>query len=489
MSTASSTTPRVGAPDGPVTAFIDGQRCAAGGAQFLFAPAAAPQAGYAIAETSAEQVDAAVQAAHRRFMATRPSALADRIDILERLATAIATESETLAALISHDVGKPIRVARGEVGRGLEFVRACTAAAGQIGGEVIPVDAVRPGVGRFGFTRRVPYGVVGAITPFNAPINLLVQKLAPALAAGNTVVAKPAPPATRTALHLAEALVRQGVAPGVFNVVTGDRAAATALAAHPRVPVVSFTGGVAAAESLLRHTGVRKFVSELGSSAANIVLADADLDSAAQKIAGAAFEASGQQCISAQRVIVDRRVYPAFVERFVAAALALRVGRPEDEDCSIGPMVSQASADRVMALCEDALRHGARALLPIVREGLTVHPLVLADLAPAARLWHEEVFGPVAVLLAADDAEHALRLANDSPFGLQGALFTRDLGQIFRFADEFDVGSMWVNEASRFRLDMYPFGGMKHSGVGREGVRYAIEELSQLKFTGIHWRA
>lgn len=487
-SVAGMTGDSVAAPPTAVAAFIDGQHQEAPTQSLRFVPAGAPDQSFEIAESSAEQIDAAVQGAHAAFLSMRHASLADRIDTLERLAAAIESEAATLAQLICHDVGKPIRVARGEVTRALEFVRACVAATGLIGGEVVPVDAMRAGAGRFGFTRRHPYGVVGAITPFNAPLNLLVQKLAPALAAGNTVVAKPAPPAMRTAIRLAQALVAQGVRPGVFNVVTGDRAAAVGIAGHPRVAVVSFTGGVAAAENLLRHTGVRKFVSELGSSAANIVLADADLESAAVKIAAAAFEASGQQCISAQRVIVERSVYERFTERFLVATRALRVGPAQDENSSIGPMVSKASLDRVMALCDDALAHGARSLLPITCDGLTLHPVVLTDLPKTARLWHEEVFGPVAVVIVADDAEHALELANDSPFGLQGAVFTRDLRQAFRFSQDFDVGALWVNEASRFRLDMYPFGGMKHSGVGREGVRYAIEELSQLKFTGIHWQ-
>lgn len=490
MNDATTLSPRSASahPDAPIAAFIDGQGCEAGDARFAFHPASAPHAPFEIAESSPAQIDAAVEGAWQRFSATRFASLADRMERLELLADTLASEAGILAQLISHDVGKPIRIARGEVARGLQFVQACHSATSQLGGEVLPLDAVRAGAGRFGYTRRFPFGVVGAITPFNAPINLLVQKLAPALAAGNTVVVKPAPPATRAAVHLAQALVRKGLAPGVFNVLTGDRAAAVGLAGHPRVGVVSFTGGVSAGENLLRHVGVRKFVSELGSNAANIVLADADLDDAAAKIATAAFEASGQQCISAQRVIVERAVYTRFVERFVAAAGGLRVGPAADETSDLGPMVSQASADRVVALCEDAVQHGARHLLPFVRDGLTLHPVILADVPQAARLWREEVFGPVALVIVADDAAHALALANDSPFGLQGAVFTRDLRQAFRFAEEFDVGSLWVNEASRFRLDMYPFGGMKQSGVGREGVRYAIEELTQLKFTGIHWR-
>ncbi|MDX3906413.1 MAG: aldehyde dehydrogenase family protein [Pigmentiphaga sp.] len=441
-----------------------------------------------IAEADEGVVAQAVGSARRAFQAQRPSPLTVRLQHLQSLGDALAQEAATLAHIISEDVGKPIRIARGEVARGLQFVEACMSELPHLGGEVIPLDAVSAGVGRVGYTRRFPYGVVAAITPFNAPVNLLVQKLAPALAAGNACVAKPAPASLRTALHLAEAAIAAGLPPGLLNVLAGDKAAALALAGHPDVGAVSFTGGVQAGEALARATGVRRFVSELGSSAANVVLADADLQSAAAKIAAAAFEASGQQCISAQRVIVEAPVYDAFAARFVAAAEAMRVGPAGDEQTDIGPLVSEVSADRIMALCEDAIARGARYRLAPRREGLILSPAILEGLTPSARLWYEEVFGPVAVLIRADDARHALELANDSPFGLQGAVFTGSLAHAFRFAESFDVGALWVNEASRFRLDMYPFGGMKLSGTGREGVRYAIEELSQLKFTGIAWQ-
>jgi acyl-CoA reductase-like NAD-dependent aldehyde dehydrogenase len=224
---------------------------------------------------------------------------------------------------------------------------------------------------------------------------------------------------------------------------------------------------------------------ELGSNAANVVLADADIDDAAKKIASAAFEASGQQCISAQRVLVDKSVLNLFLAKFVSAAKALKVGRADDSATDVGPMVSSASADRVIGMCQDAIARGAEYALEPKREGALVSPGILVLVPPVARLWCEEVFGPIAVVTPFDGIEEALQLANDSPFGLQGAVFTHDLRSAFRFSDDFDVGSLWINEASRFRLDLYPFGGMKNSGVGREGVRYAIEEFSQLKFTGI----
>jgi acyl-CoA reductase-like NAD-dependent aldehyde dehydrogenase len=369
--------------------------------------------------------------------------------------------------------------------RGVQFLRACASALQHFAGEVVPVDAAALGAGHFGFTRHVPYGVVAGITPFNAPVNLLVQKLGPALAAGNAMVVKPHPAGLRTARAVAEIMLASGLPEGLFNVVSGDRAAAAALVRHPLVRAVTFTGGTAGGRALMREAGLKKFVAELGSNAANVVLADADLADAARKIAGAAFEASGQQCISAQRVIVEQGAYDRFLPLFVAAAQALRVGAAREDTTDVGPMVSMAAADRVMAMCADAIARGARYALQPKRDGCIVSPAILVDVPRDAQLWTDEVFGPAAVVVPVADIDAALAAANDSPFGLQGAVFTRSLAAAFRFSEELEVGSLWVNEASRFRLDMYPFGGVKDSGIGREGVRYAIEEMSQLRFVGI----
>jgi acyl-CoA reductase-like NAD-dependent aldehyde dehydrogenase len=216
-----------------------------------------------------------------------------------------------------------------------------------------------------------------------------------------------------------------------------------------------------------------------------VVMADADVEDAARKIAAAGFEASGQQCISAQRVLVERSVIERFLAAFKAAASALKVGPAEDPATDIGPMVHRAAAERVMAMCRDAVERGARFVLEPRQDQCTVSPAILVDVPRDARLWQEEVFGPAVVVQPFGDVDEALQLANDSPFGLQGAVFTASLKTAMRFSEEFDVGALWINEASRYRLDMYPFGGMKMSGTGREGVRYAIEELSQVKFTGM----
>jgi acyl-CoA reductase-like NAD-dependent aldehyde dehydrogenase len=468
-----------------ITSWIDGRAAAPGGASFEFLAPQDKRVACRIDETAEALVSAAVAGAHAAYVAHRRASRAQRAMWLQLMAEVLEKNAAAFAELICEDVGKPLRVARFEAGRGAAFARACAAAVQQLGGEVVPLDAAAQGAGHFGFTQHVPYGVVAAITPFNAPINLLVQKLAPALAAGNAVVAKPAPAGIRAAVALAQALSEAGLPAGLFNVVTGDKEAAVHLVREPLVRAVSFTGGTAAGEILMRHAGNKKFVSELGSNAANVVLADADIDDAAKKIASAAFEASGQQCISAQRVLVEQPVHAEFLAKFVAAAAKLKVGHSRDDSTDVGPMVSQQAAERVMAMAQDALDRGASYALAPKQDGCTVSPGILVDVPRTARLWTDEVFGPLALVMPVKDIDEAISLANDSPFGLQGSVFTRSLAHAFRFSEEFDVGALWVNEASRFRLDMYPFGGMKQSGVGREGVKYAIEELSQVKFTGI----
>jgi acyl-CoA reductase-like NAD-dependent aldehyde dehydrogenase len=438
-----------------------------------------------IAESSKTGVDSAVRAASVAFAAHRKQPAHQRIAWLKTAAATLVKANEEIAALIREDVGKPIRMAKFEVNRGAEFLELTAAALTQIGGETLPLDITPTGAGHIGLVRHVPYGVVAGITPFNAPVNLVVQKVAPAIAAGNAIIIKPAPAGTRTALRMAELFHAAGWPKDLFTVVTGDREAALALAGHHDVRAVSFTGGTSAGDALARAAGAKKFLAELGSNAANIVMVDADVETAARKIAAAAFEASGQQCISAQRVLVARPVLDAFLQHFVAAAAKLNVGDTTDPKTDVGPMVSKASADRVMAMCDDALAKGARYALEPRQTGAVVSPGIMLGVSPNSRLWREEVFGPIALVAPFDTIDDALELANDSDFGLQGAVFTRDLAATLRFSEDFEVGALWINEATRFRLDLYPFGGMKRSGVGREGVRYAIEEFSQLKFTGI----
>ncbi len=438
-----------------------------------------------IIESGADVIDAAVRHAHAAFLQHRDATVAKRVEWLLAAADAIdKIESELVRSLIRF-IGKPRRAATFEAKRVGTFMRACAAQVPHLMGEVLPLDTTAAGAGRFGFTTRVPYGVVAAVTPFNGPANLLIQKVAPAIAMGNAVVVKPSPPGTEVALLLAEAVKKAGIPDGLFNVVPGSRATARLLCAHPLIAAVTVTGSTAAGNELARAAGAKKFVGELGSNAANIVCADADIADAATRIAGAAFEASGQQCISAQRVIVEQAVFDRFLDLFVAAAKKLKVGDPEDAATDLGPMVSSAAADRVAQMIDDAVSKGARLVLRPERKGAVLGPAIVANAPIEARLMREEAFGPVVVVQAVANVDAALDLANASEFGLQGACFTASLETAFKVSRKLRVGSLWINDASRFRLDTYPFGGVGASGFGREGVRYAMEELSQWKFTGM----
>ncbi len=438
-----------------------------------------------IIESDTAVIDAAVKHAHAAYLKHQNALTAKRVEWLLAAADAIDKIEDALVKSLIRDIGKPRRAATFEAKRAGIFIRACAAQVPHLNGEVLPLDVTATGAGRFGFTTRIPYGVVAAVTPFNGPVNLLVQKVAPALAMGNAVVVKPSPPGTEVALLLADAVKKSGVPDGLFNVVPGGRQTALLLAGHPLVAAITVTGSTAAGNELARAAGAKKFVGELGSNAANIVCADADLGDAATRIAGAGFEASGQQCISAQRVIVEKVVFEKFLELFVAAAKKLKVGDPNDPATDVGPMVSRAAADRVEGLIADAVGKGARLVLKPERNGAILGPAIVADAPADARLMREEAFGPVVVVQPVADVDAALALANSSEFGLQGACFTSSLETAFKVSRQLRVGSLWINDASRFRLDTYPFGGVGSSGFGREGVRYAMEELSQWKFTGM----
>jgi acyl-CoA reductase-like NAD-dependent aldehyde dehydrogenase len=406
---------------------------------------------------------------------------------LRAAARALEAESEALVATLVATLGKPRRASTFEVGRGVQLLDLAAEEIARFGGEALPLDGVPGGEGRWGLTRREPFGVVAAITPFNAPVNLLLQKVAPALAVGNAVVVKPAPEGAIVALQIAE-LLDAALPPGLIGVLPGGPEVARDLASQPRVRAVTLTGGVAAGEAIMAAAGIKPVLLELGSNAPNIVLADAELDEAAASIANAAFGASGQQCISAQRVIVERPVFDDFVARFAGAASRMVVGDPDDPATEIGPLVHAGRRDAVLRIVEDAEQRGTKVLIdgrPATGDDLCFGPTVLVDAPPDALICRDEVFGPVAVVLPADSLDDAVAIANDSPFGLQAACFTRSLASALRAAEDIQAGSVWINESTRFRLDTTPFGGYGQSGVGREGVRYAMEALSQLKFVGL----
>ena len=432
-----------------------------------------------------ELVEAAVGAASQAFRRHRGTSIAERSAWLLNAAAEIEHASESIIAATIADIGKPRRAARFEVDRSIAFLRACARSIHDVTGEVLPLDSAINGTGLYGFTRRVPYGVVAAVAPFNAPANLLVQKLGPALVTGNAIVAKPSIEGTRVALIIADCFTRAGLPDGLLNVLPGGSGEALALAAHRDTALVTLTGGVAAGEALARAAGSKRFVGELGGNSANVVCRDANLEDAVARIVPSAFEASGQQCISAQRLIVEAPVFHQFLELFLAATRRLKIGDPDDIETDLGPVVNLRAADRIELMIDDACARGARAICGPNRKGCMIEPTIIVEAPEEARVVREEIFGPVVVVLPARDLDDAIRLANGSELGLQSSCFTNSLDTAYRVADALDVGSIWINEGSRFRLDNYPFGGMGRSGHGREGVRYAIEEYTQWKFTGV----
>jgi acyl-CoA reductase-like NAD-dependent aldehyde dehydrogenase len=429
-------------------------------------------------------IDQAVALARAAWQDHRRTAGHVRAQWLRDAADALDAVVDSVTETIIDLLGKPRGATEFEVGRGAHLLRLAAEEVSRFHGQNLNLDGVPGGDGRWGVTRREPLGVVAAITPFNAPVNLFLQKVAPALAVGNAVVVKPAPEAAVVALQLGEVLA-SCLPPGMLAVLPGGPDVALRLAAHPDVDAVSLTGGVAAGRAVVSAAGIKPVMLELGSNAANLVCADADLQDAASRIAVAAFGASGQQCISAQRIIVERSVVDEFVTELLAAAEEMVVGDPRDPATMIGPMVHERRKQAVVRFIEDAEARGATLLLDGRTADLCFGPTIVLDPPRDSLLCRDEVFGPVAVVLTADSVDEAIQIANDSPFGLQSACFTRDLTTAMRVAEDLRSGAVWINESSRFRLDTYPFGGYGDSGIGREGVRYAMEALTQLKFVGL----
>lgn len=434
---------------------------------------------------SSVDIEAAVAAANEAFRENETSPRHQRAAWLEGAASAIEKDRDALVDQMVRHIGKPVKAASFEVGRTASFTRACARHVHEVAGEMVPLDSVPAGAGRFGFAERVPLGVVLGVTPFNAPANLLVQKVAPALAAGNAIIVKPSPEGAAVAVRVAKAFHAAGLPKGLFQVIVGGADEALSLAAHPGVAAVTLTGGTAAGEAVARVAGVKPFLGELGGNSANIICHDADLADAAARIVPSAFEAAGQQCISTQRIIVDRSVRAEFERALLERIAALRVGDPSDAETDVGPVVHARSADRISGMIDDAVAAGARLLTEPERDGCLIQPTLIGDAPLDARVVREEIFGPVAVLMEVDGFEHAIEVANASEFGLQATCFTRDLGRALIAGRRLRVGSVWINEASRFRLDNYPFGGFGRSGSGREGIKYAVEEMMTWKFLGV----
>jgi acyl-CoA reductase-like NAD-dependent aldehyde dehydrogenase len=434
--------------------------------------------------TALPAIAAAAQVASRQMAAlTREQ----RSLILRRAHAAFIEARETLAHLVAQESGKPLREARTEADRAASTLLFSSEEAHRLCGEEIPMDASPAGAGRMALTIRQPLGVIAAITPFNFPLNLSMHKIGPALAAGNAVLHKPASATTLTALKAAEIFQQSGLPANALQVLAGPGATlGDALVGLDAVRMITFTGSAEVGLRLKKQAGLRRLTLELGNNSGVIVCADADLDLAVPACVAGAFANSGQTCISVQRVYVARDLYPLFLARFLAATEKLKVGHPLDEATEISSLINEQEARRVEAWIAEALAAGAVLHTGGQRQVATITPAVLSQVPTQAKLSCQEAFGPVVCIEAFDTLDAAIAQVNDSPYGLQAGVFTRDLATAFHAARHIHCGGVMINDASTFRVDQMPYGGVKQSGTGREGPRYAIEEMTELKL--ISWR-
>lgn len=435
-----------------------------------------------VPNASVEQVDRALAAAVQGAAQMRKLTAWERSQALVRAADLLDQRVEEIAQTLSMEEGKPLTEARGEVGRCPELLRLSAFEGAQLRGEVLPLDAAPNGAGKLGWSVRVPCGVVVAITPFNFPMLLVLHKVAPALASGNAVILKPAGVTPLVALKLTEVLVQAGLPPLAFQCITGSGPPiGRQLCADPRVRKITFTGSTAVGEEITRIAGVKRLSLELGGNAPVVVLADADIEAAAAQTAVAGYANAGQVCISTQRVIVERSVYGDFLDAVAPRVQALVPGDPLREDTRLAAMISESEAARVQGWIEEAVGDGARVVVGGERDGAIHGATLVGDVGPSMRIFREELFGPAVAVTPAADAQEALRLANASDYGLSAAVFTRDVDVALRHVAELDSGVVFINVAPPWRADLMPYGGVKQSGIGTEGPRYAVQEMTEVR--------
>jgi len=409
-----------------------------------------------------------------------------RADILLKTAALLRERSDDMAKTIAAEAGKALKFARAEVERAISTFTIASEEAKRLHGETIPLDAVPAGEGYFGFWTRPPVGVIAAISPFNFPLNLVAHKVAPALASGNTIVLKPATTTPLAAVKLCQILQDAGLPPGAINLVVGSGGTVGEwLVTDPRVDKITFTGSPEIGRHILSVAGIKKVTLELGNTSPVVVAPDADLDFVAKRCAVGAFYNSGQVCISVQRIYSEKKVYEPFSEKFVKATEAMVVGDPLDERVDVGPMIDSREVDRIEGWVKDAQISGAKILTGGKREGTVYYPTVLADVHEEMKVISEEVFAPVASVIASDDFESALRQANDTKFGLQVGVFTNDIDRVFKAVRRLNFGGVIINDTPNFRADHMPYGGNRQSGLGREGVKFAMEDMTNIQLVAI----
>ncbi|MGH9674346.1 MAG: aldehyde dehydrogenase family protein [Bryobacteraceae bacterium] len=434
-----------------------------------------------------EQVDAAVASARKAAPVMRELTLDGRAAILRRVHQTVIERKSDLALAISSECGKPIREAALEVDRSVQTLLFSAEEARRLGGELVPMEAAPAGKGHMAITVREPVGVIAAITPFNFPLNLAMHKIAPAIAGGNAIVHKPASATPISAILMAEIFEQCGLPRGALNVITGPGGEiGDLLTFHSGVNMVTFTGSADVGLRIRNLAGMKRVTLELGNNSAVIIEDDADLNDAVPRCVTGSFSHSGQTCISVQRVFAHRRIHDEFLERFVEGARKLRIGHPHDPQTDISSMITTGEAERVEGWVREAVTQGAKLITGGTRRRATLEPMVLTGVPPSAKIACREAFGPLVCVNTHDTLDEAIEQVNATDYGLQAGIYTRDIGKAFRAARRVDVGGFMINEVPQYRADHMPYGGVKMSGTGREGPKYALEEMTETKL--ICWK-
>ncbi len=435
-----------------------------------------------------EHVEAAIASAVKAFGTTRRLPAFERQRVLRRIAAGMQDRKEEFVRTLAQEAGKPIKSARTEVDRGIFTFNIAAEETVRGYGEYLPLDWQQSTAGRWGMVKRFPLGPVAGITPFNFPLNLVAHKVAPAIAAGCPIVLKPAPQTPLTSLLLGEVIQQAGWPDGGFNVVLLSNEDSGLLVTDERIKLISFTGSAAVGWAIKNNAGKKKVLLELGGNSGVIVHSDADLAYAAERCVMGGFSYAGQACISVQRILVEHSIYGKFLDLFLAGVNKLKTGDPLDESVDVGPLIRESDAVRAADWVQEAVRAGARLLCGGKRRGSLLEPTVLTGTKSDMKVNCQEIFAPVVTVEPYTDFNAALREINNSAYGLQAGLFTRDAKLIFQAYEELEVGGLMAGDVPTFRIDHMPYGGVKDSGLGREGVRYAIEEMTEPKLLVMNLR-
>jgi len=439
-----------------------------------------------IAKAEQHHVTAAVEAAHKKFKQDSLTPF-QRYKILLKASELMEERRDEMELSLIREVGKTRKDAMNELDRTINTLRLSAEEAKRIHGEMVPLQSTEGSENRLGFTIRVPKGVIGAITPFNYPLLLSTHKIAPAIAAGNTIVVKPATVTPIATYLLVAVLEEAGLPKGHINIVTGAGSQVGEwLLDEPKVAMYTFTGSGEVGRHIKERSGMRPVALELGNNSPNIVHLDADLELAARQTAARSFHNAGQACIAVQRIYVHESVLQEFTDLYVSEVQKLKVGNPEDPDTDVGPMISEKEAARTEEWVLEAISQGAKSLMPVKREGALFYPAVLVDTTPEMKVVCREVFAPVVTIIPYSDLDEAFAEANNSEYGLQAGIFTRDLHIAMKAARVLEYGGVVINDVSTYRNDVMPYGGIKNSGLGKEGPRYAVEEMTDERMVVIN---